>query len=80
MLLSGLTFMGAAGFFLNFWAAVDLGYGGLSGGKAEVAVWGYALIGFFACAIVLGILAFRSRWSTSKGVVDVADKELRDDA
>lgn len=67
-LLSGLAFIGTAGSFLNFWAAVDLGYESLPGGKSVVAGWSYALIALFACAIGFATLAMRSWRSSRKGV------------
>ena len=60
---SALALIATAIAFLNFWASADLGYDTRPGGKAIIARWGYAMLGFFAVAVVSGVMAVRARWA-----------------
>ena len=58
---SALALIAAVLAFLNFWAAADLGYDTHPEGKAIMARWGYAMLGFFAAAVISGVMAVRAR-------------------
>jgi len=48
--------------FLNFFAAVDLGYDAYPEGKVIISRWGNATLGFFVVGAVCGVMAIRARW------------------
>jgi hypothetical protein len=58
---SALALVAAAIAFLNFWSAADLGYDIVPGGKTVMARWGYAVLGFFAAAVISAVMAARAR-------------------
>jgi hypothetical protein len=56
---AALIFCGCA--FLNFWAAVNMGYDARPGGATIIARWGYAMFGSCIVAAVSAIIAIRVR-------------------
>jgi len=47
--------------FLNFWAAVGVGYDAYPGGATIMARWGDAMLGSFIVAVVCAVMAIRAR-------------------
>jgi hypothetical protein len=60
--LSIAALIAAAYCFLNFWAAVDLGYDAYPGGKSIIATWCYAFLGLACCFLVFAVVAGRLWW------------------
>jgi hypothetical protein len=53
--------LAAAYAFLNFWAAIDLGYDVTLEGKRIIERWGYVVSGSVVVASVCSVLAIRAR-------------------
>lgn len=68
--LNAACFLGAAVSFIEFYAAVDLGYDRYPGGKAIIDGWSYALLSLLVCGVGLAVLArrsWRSSWRSTIG-------------
>ena len=64
-LLAAIAFVASAYTFLNFWAAVDLGYDTQPEGKAITARWAYGAFGCLVAGILCGVMARRARRRSS---------------
>jgi len=57
---SAVTLVAFAYAFVNFWAAIDLGFGASPARKSIIAGWGYATLGCFVAGILSGFMAVRA--------------------
>ena len=60
-MLAAIAFVASAYAFLNFWAAVDLGYDAQPQGQAIITRWAYGAFGCLVAGILCGFLAVRAR-------------------
>ena len=62
---SAVALVATAIAFVSLWAAADLGYDAYPGGRAIIDRWTYAMLSFFAVAMVCGVMAIRARRTSS---------------
>jgi hypothetical protein len=58
--LATVAFTGTVFAFMNFWAAVDLGYDASSNGRIILSRWTYTLIGLGLSTLLFSGLAIRA--------------------